>query len=60
MLSSSFDPSDIQRAKLNPLVIDFIEKPLNKTILIKMFGCVIGKSGGLDQPNPVGIDQEKF
>lgn len=37
ILSSSIDPADIQRAKLNPLVIDFIEKPLNKAILIKLF-----------------------
>ena len=33
MLSSSVDPSDIERAKLNPLVADFIEKPLNKDAL---------------------------
>ncbi len=38
MLSSSIDPIDIQRAKLNPLVIDFIEKPINKSFLIKTFG----------------------
>ena len=38
MLSSSVDPSDIQRAKLNPLVKDFIEKPLNKALLTRMFG----------------------
>lgn len=38
MLSSSVDPADIQRAKLNPLVIDFIEKPINKSFLIKTFG----------------------
>lgn len=36
MLSSSVDPSDIDRATSNPLVINFIEKPLNKTILEKM------------------------
>ena len=30
MLSSSVDPSDIERATSNPLVTDFIEKPLNK------------------------------
>lgn len=36
MLSSSIDPADIERARLNPLVIDFIEKPLNKFILTKM------------------------
>ena len=33
MLSSSVDPSDIERARSNPLVTDFIEKPLNKEIL---------------------------
>lgn len=38
ILSSSVDPSDIQRAKLSPLVIDFIEKPLNKAILARIFG----------------------
>lgn len=38
MLSSSVDPADIQRVKLNPLVIDFIEKPINKAFLIKTFG----------------------
>ena len=38
MLSSSVDPADIQRAKLNPLVIDFIEKPINKAFLIETFG----------------------
>ena len=37
ILSSSIDLADIQRAKLNPLVIDFIEKPLNKTILANIF-----------------------
>jgi CheY-like chemotaxis protein len=37
ILSSSIDPGDIQRAKLNPLVIDFIEKPLNKTTLVELF-----------------------
>lgn len=38
MLSSSVDPADIQRAQLNPLVNDFIEKPLNNAIIKKMFG----------------------
>ncbi|PKQ46446.1 response regulator [Confluentibacter flavum] len=38
MLSSSVDPVDIQRAKLNPLVKDFIEKPLNKAVLLKILG----------------------
>ncbi len=32
------DPKDIKRAKKNPLVIDFIEKPLKKATLRKMFG----------------------
>jgi len=38
ILSSSLDPSDINRAKANPLVIDYIEKPLNKETLLKIFG----------------------
>ncbi len=38
ILSSSVDPKDINRAKENPLVIDFIEKPLKKATLRKMFG----------------------
>ncbi len=38
ILSSSVDPKDIKRAKKNPLVIDFIEKPLKKATLLKMFG----------------------
>ena len=38
MLSSSVDPSDIERATSNPLVTDFIEKPLNKEALERMFG----------------------
>ncbi|MFN6945555.1 MAG: response regulator [Cytophagaceae bacterium] len=37
MLSSSIDPADIQRAQLNPLVKDFIEKPLSRDILAKIF-----------------------
>jgi len=37
ILSSSIDPSDIQRATLNPLVKDFIEKPLNKVNVHKFF-----------------------
>lgn len=41
MLSSSIDPADVQRAKLNPLVKDFIEKPINKAVLEKMFGEMI-------------------
>jgi response regulator RpfG family c-di-GMP phosphodiesterase len=38
ILSSSLHPSDIIRAKANPHVVDFIEKPLNKAMLVKMFG----------------------
>lgn len=37
ILSSSIDHTDIQLAKQNSLVIDFIEKPLSKTILGKIF-----------------------
>ncbi len=37
ILSSSIDPADIERAKHNPLVTDFIEKPLNKAVLTKLF-----------------------
>ena len=37
ILSSSIDPADIKRAKQNPLVIDFIEKPINKNFLLKIF-----------------------
>ncbi len=37
ILSSSVDPKDINRAKENPLVKDFIEKPINNEILRKMF-----------------------
>lgn len=38
ILSSSIDPADIQCAKQNSLIIDFIEKPLDNTKLINMFG----------------------
>ncbi|HRE77360.1 MAG TPA: response regulator [Flavobacterium sp.] len=38
MLSSSIDPADIERAKLNPLVTDFIEKPINREALERLFG----------------------
>ena len=38
ILSSSIDPLDIERAKQNPLVIDFIEKPLSKGALVELFG----------------------
>lgn len=40
MLSSSVDPADINRAKINPLVLDFIEKPLDKLVLTKIFGQI--------------------
>lgn len=38
ILSSSINISDIDLANANPRVIDFIEKPLNKTKLVKIFG----------------------
>lgn len=38
ILSSSVDLDDIDLAKSNPLVLDFIEKPLNKAKLVKLFG----------------------
>jgi response regulator RpfG family c-di-GMP phosphodiesterase len=38
IFSSSVDPKDINRARENPHVLDFIEKPLNKAALSKMFG----------------------
>lgn len=37
MFSSSINPADIYRAKQDPLVIDFIEKPLKIEKLIKLF-----------------------
>jgi CheY-like chemotaxis protein len=37
ILSSSIDPADIQRAKLNPYVKDFVEKPINKDFLVRTF-----------------------
>lgn len=37
ILSSSIDPADVQRAKLNPLVIDFIEKPIKIDFLLNTF-----------------------
>ncbi len=37
ILSSSIDPMDIERAKLNPLVIDFIEKPIKIDFLLNTF-----------------------
>ncbi|WP_147406867.1 hypothetical protein [Flavobacterium sp. 102] len=38
MLSSSIDPADINRAQINPLIVDLIEKPLNKVTATKIFG----------------------
>ncbi len=38
ILSSSFNPSDINFAKANPLVVDFIKKPLNDATILKIFG----------------------
>ncbi|MET6990935.1 response regulator [Sediminicola arcticus] len=38
ILSSSIDPNEINLAKGNPLVCDFIEKPLNEAKLVKIFG----------------------
>ncbi len=38
ILSSSVDPKDINRAKENPLVKDFIEKPISNETLKKIFG----------------------
>lgn len=38
ILSSSLDPKDINRAKKNSLVVDFIEKPLKKAMLVEIFG----------------------
>jgi len=37
ILSSSIDPADIEQAKLHPLVIDFIEKPIKKEAILKTF-----------------------
>lgn len=37
ILSSSINPQDIERAKRNPDVIDFIEKPLSKAALMRIF-----------------------
>ncbi|CAN5687007.1 response regulator [soil metagenome] len=38
ILSSSVDPRDIERAKENPHVVGFIEKPLQKKMLLEIFG----------------------
>jgi response regulator RpfG family c-di-GMP phosphodiesterase len=37
ILSSSVDPNDVIRAKANAMVIDFIEKPLNRATVCAMF-----------------------
>ncbi len=37
ILSSSIDPADIERAKANPLVIAFTEKPINKEFIHQTF-----------------------
>jgi len=37
ILSSSINLSDIDRAKAHPLVLDFLEKPLYKETLLKIF-----------------------
>lgn len=37
MLSSSLDPKDVQKAKANPLVVDFLEKPLEESFLKSLF-----------------------
>lgn len=38
ILSSSINQNDLNQAKENPYVIDFIEKPLNNAKLLSMFG----------------------
>ncbi len=40
MLSAAFDPADRDRAKQNPLVIDFISKPISKEKLAEIKGSV--------------------
>ncbi len=37
ILSSSINLNDINLAKANPLIVDFIEKPLKNATLLKMF-----------------------
>lgn len=37
ILSSSVNLNDVNIAKANPLVVDFIEKPLNNASLLKIF-----------------------
>ena len=36
MLSSSVDPKDMEKAKANPNVVDYIVKPLNRDIVAKI------------------------
>jgi len=36
MLSSSVDPKDMEKAKANSNVVDYIVKPLNKEIVVKI------------------------
>lgn len=36
MLSSSVDPKDMEKAKANPNVVDYIVKPLNRDIVMKI------------------------
>ncbi len=36
MLSSSVDPKDMEKAKANPNVVDYIVKPLNRDIVVKI------------------------
>lgn len=38
ILSSSVDPRDHQKASENQLVMEFIEKPLGNSVILKMFG----------------------
>ena len=38
ILSSSIDPRDLEKAKENSHIIDFIVKPLGKKMLLEMFG----------------------
>lgn len=37
ILSSSLDPKDIEKAKAHPLVVDFLEKPLEEQFLKSVF-----------------------
>jgi len=38
MLSSSIDSKDKQKAEVHPLIDGYIEKPLSREILLKVFG----------------------